>query len=478
MSLFIRQLSFCRAACGAAAALTHRRRLGAAIIAATTALMFPDLAQAQAKTVDSLVARAMAVNPRLLAAHHRVDAAHARVGPAGARPDPMLMAGIQNLPITSEKVTSTEPHLTPVKTSSGPDPMTMRMLGVSQSLPYPGKLALRRRAAAFGLDAARAEEDAARLQVARDVRRIYYAIAYGDRALDIIERNRLVLLDVMKATEVRYSVGGGAQTDILRARVEATRLGEEAVALREERRASLAALNVLLDLPSETPLDSTFIPQRIARAAVAESAGTIRFESASLGSRVADSPLPPLTALQTRALERSPTLRAHEAMISAQSARVELARKDHLPDFDVSLQYGQRPGLPDMITAIVALPIPIQRGSKQNQLVQESRDELSALGAEHHALRNEIRGDVARLYAELQRDRAQLALYVKAIIPQGRAALESAVANYQVARSDFLSLLDAQSTLFNYETAYFRTLSSFAKTLAELEQVVGEEILR
>lgn len=459
--------------------LSHRRgRSGVAIIAVTVCVLLPTRARAQDQTLDSLVARAAAVNPRLRAARHHIEAAQARIGPAGARPDPMLMAGIQNLPLGSEETAAPNAHGAPVPSSGGSDPMTMRMLGIGQTLPYPGKLSLRRRAAAHELEAARAETDAARLAVTRDVRRAYYEIAYAERALEIIDNNRLVLLDVIKATEVRYTVGNGAQPDILRARVEAARLGEEAVALLEERRTALAALNVLLDLPTDTPLERAAIPEHIARAAVSDSAGKIRFASASLGSRAADSPLPPLAALQASAVEQSPMLRAHEAMISAQTARVELARKDHLPDIDVSLQYGQRSGRPDMISAMVSVPIPIQRGSKQTQIVQEAREVLSALGAEHHALRNEIRGDVARLYAELERDRAQLALYVKAILPQGRATLESTIANYQVARSDFLSLLDAQTTLFNYETAYFRALTSFAKTLAELEQVVGEERLR
>ncbi len=475
--MFNRQLIH-RNAGSAAAPLAQSRRLTVLVsVIAASAVLLPTGAHAQAGSLDSLAARAVAVNPRLRAAQHRVDAARARIGPAGARPDPMLMAGIQNLPLGSE-TTAPNAHGTPAPASGRPDPMTMRMLGIGQTLPYPGKLSLRRRAAEYELDAARLDADAARLEVARDVRRAYYDIAYAERALAIIEQNRLVLLDVIKAAEVRYAVGNGTQPDVLRARVEAARLGEEAVALLEERRAALAALNVLLDRPTETALERAAVPDHIARAAVSDSAGKIRFVSASLGSRAANSPLPPLAALQARAIEQSPMLRTHEAMIAAQTARVELARKDHLPDFDFSLQYGQRSDRPDMISAIVSVPIPIQRGSKQKQLVAESRAELSALGAEHHAMVNEIRGDVARLHAALERDRAQLALYVKAIIPQGRATLESAIANYQVARSDFLSLLDAQTTLFNYETAYFRTLTSFAKTLAELEQVVGEEILR
>jgi outer membrane protein TolC len=171
-------------------------------------------------------------------------------------------------------------------------------------------------------------------------------------------------------------------------------------------------------------------------------------------------------------------LRAHEAMIAAQAARMELARKEHLPDFDVSLSYGQRSGFSDMVSAQFSIPLPIQRGRKQDLVVAEARSELAALQAEHDEQVNALRAEVARLHAELERDRAQLALYVKAILPQGRAALTSATAGYQVGRADFLTLLDAQATLFTYETTYFRVLSDFAKTLAELERVVGEEIVR
>ena len=103
--------------------------------------------------------------------------------------------------------------------------------------------------------------------------------------------------------------------------------------------------------------------------------------------------------------------------------------------------------------------------------------DLATLEAEHDVRRNEIRASVARLHADLERQRAQLALYKGSIIPQGRASLTSAMASYQVGRVPFLTLLDSQATLFNYETEYFRVLTEFAKALAELERVVGTEIL-
>jgi cobalt-zinc-cadmium efflux system outer membrane protein len=411
---------------------------------------------------DTLVARALAAHPRIRAAQARLDAARARVAPAGTRPDPMLMAGLQNVPVS-------DPGFG--------DEMTMKMVGVSQTFPYPGKLPLARAAAEREGDAAAAELEAARLEVRREVLDAWYELAFVDRALAIVERNRATLSGLVAATEVRYGAGTGSQQEVLRARLEAARLGEQAAELQERRGAVLARLNAALDRPGATPVDGARIPERIARAAVADSARGVRFVSPALGARAADSPLPPLEALQDAAVAGNPTLRAHEAMIAAQAARLDLARREHLPDFDVSLQYGQRDGRRDMVSATVSVPLPVQRGRRQGARVTEAGAELAALHAEHAAAALALRAEVARLYGELERARTQLALYVRAILPQGQAALASATAAYQGGRADLLAVLDAQATLFAYETQYHRALTDFAQRLAELERTVGREVL-
>lgn len=430
------------------------------------ALAVPAMAQepdAAGAASDTLVAHALAAHPRIRAAQARVDAARARVAPAAAWPDPMLMAGIQNLPVSRPGFSA--------------DEMTMKMVGVSQTLPYPGKLPLARAAAEREVDAAAAELEAARLEARREVLDAWYELAFIDRALEIVERNRATLAALVAATEVRYGAGTGSQQEVLRARLEATRLGEQAAGLQERRLAVLARLNAALDRPGGTPVDGARIPERIARAAVADSSAGVRFVSPALGARAAGSPLPPLEQVQEAAVASNPTLRAHEAMIAAQAARLDLARRAHLPDFDVSLQYGQRDGFRDMISAIVAVPLPVQRGRRQGAGVAEAEATLAALHAEHAAEANALRTEVARLYGELERSRTQLALYVRAILPQGQAALGSATAAYQAGRADLLALLDAQATLFAYETEYHRALTDFAQRLAELDRVAGREVL-
>lgn len=420
------------------------------------------VALAATADVDSLVARALAVNPAIRAARERIEAARARIAPAGTLPDPMLGAGIMNLPVS-------EPGFG--------DFMTMKTVAIGQTVPFPGKLPLAQRAAEGELAAAESRLRVIQLETVAEVRQAYYELAFLDRALEVLRQNQNVLVNFIEVTSSRYGVGTGGQQDVLKARVEAAGLAEEAVALTERRGAELARLNALLDRASETPIADARVPERIARAAVARSAAAIRFTSGALGARAADSPFPPLAELQERAVRNSPTLRAHAFEIAAQAARLELAQKAHLPDFDVSLQYGQRTDRSDMVSFMVSVPVPVRKGRRQDQQVTEARAELAALVADHDAMVNRLGAEVAASYAEIERDRAQLALFVKAIIPQGRAALESATAAFQVGRADFLTLLENQTTLHNYETAYFRALTDFARSLAELERILGQEVL-
>jgi outer membrane protein TolC len=432
---------------------------------------------ARGPDVDSLVAYALTVSPALRAAVARVSAAGARLSPAGARPDPMLMAGVQNLPLTRPGFA---------------DEMTMAMIGVAQTLPLNGKLALRRRAATSDVDVARAELDRVRNTVVRDVRVAYYDLAYLDRALALVSRNRDMLVDVARLAETRYGSGadvaeprgamatpmsGGRLQEVLRARAEVTRLVADASTLVEERRALVARLNALLERPSATPFDSAAIPGRIAHAAVPDSASEVRFVSAALGARSADSPLPSVEALEALAATHSPVIRTHEAMIAAQTARVELARRERRPDIDVAVQYGVRPAHPDMITATVSVPLPIQRRRVQDPLVAAAGGELAALEAEHDQQLAEHRAEIARLHADAERARTQLAWLKATVLPQASAVLAAGVVAYQAGQTGLGAVLDARVQVFHQETAYFRALSDFAKAVAELELSVGAAVL-
>ena len=381
------------------------------------------------------------------------------------------MAGILNQPLGTAPLNAMG--------NGGPEPMTMRMIGIGQSIPFPGKRSLKRQTAEQEGGAAQAAVDDVRRQLRFELESMYFELAFADRALEIIRRNSELLGTLISVTEARYASGSAGQQDVLKARVEATRLAETAAELSERRTVLLAQLNALIDRPSDTPLPPVAIPDDIARRAVARSNEEIRFTSAALGSRASGSPLKPLAELQEAAIRGNTELREHEAMTAVQRLRVALAKREHLPDIDLSIQYGQRgSGLPDMVTATVAVPLPVFKARKQDQVSAETEAQLAALEAEHHEKVNALRADVVRLVSEIERARTRLALTVKATLPQSRAALASATASYQSGKAEFLSVLDAQASLFTLETDYYRALTDFAKNVAELRRVVGEEVLQ
>ncbi|MBK5189309.1 MAG: TolC family protein, partial [Gemmatimonadaceae bacterium] len=416
-----------------------------------------------AAALDSLVASALATSPEIAAAAARAKAARTRVAPAGARPDPLLMAGVLNFPVS-------QPGFS--------DFMTMKMVGISQSLPYPGKLGLRTRIATDDALAAGSQLLAARLDVTRAVQYAYYDIAFLSRAMEIVARNQEMLRDLASVSQVQYTTGTGTQADLLRVQLEAARLRDQASDLAEARNAALARLNGVLDRRSDAPIPAPSIPERVTRAAVPDSATEVHFTSAAPGARAANSPLLPLDSLQSLAIRFSPMLQAHEAEIQAQAARLELARRAHLPDFDVSLQYGQRQGQSDMISGVVTIPIPLQHGRKQDAESAAALEDLEALEAAHRAAVDSLRAEIATAVSEVERSRTQLALSMTAIIPQARATLASAMAGYRVGRGAFATVIDAQATLFTIEMAYWQSLTDFAKSLANLRRTVGAEVLR
>jgi outer membrane protein TolC len=56
--------------------------------------------------------------------------------------------------------------------------------------------------------------------------------------------------------------------------------------------------------------------------------------------------------------------------------------------------------------------------------------------------------------------------------------VSAATAAYDAGRGDLVAVLDARSTLLNYEFEYAKSLTDFAKKLAELQEVAGSDVLQ
>ncbi|MGB9629743.1 MAG: TolC family protein, partial [Thermodesulfobacteriota bacterium] len=170
-------------------------------------------------------------------------------------------------------------------------------------------------------------------------------------------------------------------------------------------------------------------------------------------------------------------------MIEAKEKAYELAKREYYPDLTLKFAYGQRDNGPemkrrDMLTGMVEINIPIFYKSKQNRKVLETLADIKSIEAQYRAMKNEINFMITDMVSMLQRTERQLELYKTGIIPQASLQVSSAMSAYRVGKVDFMTLLDSQMTLYKYELEFHQALTDYEKNVANLEAVVGKQLLK
>ena len=396
--------------------------------------------------LDELVDEALKNNPEIKVFENRFKALSQRPSQESTLEDPKLSLGVTNLP-TDEFNFNTES-------------MTQKEIAISQLFPFPGKLRLKGEIAKKEADASEKEYYDKRNEITERVKTAYYELFFIYKSIEITENNKGLLEQFVKIAESKYSVGQGIQQDILKAQVELSKIINEIIKLEQQKETAQARLTTLLYRSSENPLGK---PQEIEKTKF-----NFSFEE-----------------LMKRAQAKRPALLGIKDVVEQYEKSYALAKKDYYPDFDFSLAYGQRDslkfrginqGLPDMISATVTINLPIWRSRKLDKKVEETLDSKRMAEEQYNSFKNEIYFNLKDIMAEVKKGESLLELYKTGIIPQAAQSLESAVAGYQVNKIDFLTLLDSQITLFNYEIEYYKVLAEYEKKLATLETIVGERL--
>jgi outer membrane protein TolC len=128
-----------------------------------------------------------------------------------------------------------------------------------------------------------------------------------------------------------------------------------------------------------------------------------------------------------------------------------------------------------MYGAGVTFNLPV-RHERRHAMVAEAESETHMAQEELNMLRNEIRFGIADALARLEGSRKLAELYREGILPQAGHSLEAALAAYRVGKVDFMSVLDSQVALYNFEHEYYDALTEHQMQLARLEGVVGKEL--
>ena len=323
-------------------------------------------------------------------------------------------------------------------------------LGVSQDIPYPGKLRLKGEIAKRDADLTEQQYESVRRSVLAEVKAVYFQLAYLSTTLGILESDGALLKQVEQAAAARYRSGMGNQQDVIQAQLEQTKLLEEITNKQLKADKLEAELKQLLNRsqdspdiepsePSETPLGQTYDDL--------------------------------LAATKTQ----NPDIAAAQRIVEKQALQVDLARKDFYPDFNI--QYMWQRTDPTQYRAYYMLTfgvrVPIYLGRRQRpELAEAQADRLRATD-EYEAQSQQVASELRAQFVTVQQIANLLTIYHQGLGPQSRAEFQAGLAAYQNDREDFQTLLTAFLDVLHLDEEYWQNFAQYETAIARIEQLTG-----
>ncbi|MFC1632438.1 TolC family protein [Candidatus Omnitrophota bacterium] len=381
-----------------------------------------------------------------------------------AKNNPQVQAAYQNWQSQVHKITSV---------SSLPDPMASyayfgdsvetrvgpqeEKYGVSQKVPFPGKLNLKAKSQTKQAAVLQQKYQALKRSIIKQVKFVYNDIFWVEQAIQITEEEKSILEDLERVVQRKYESNLAPQQDVLKVQVELSRLIDKLFLLRQNRKSLAVKMNILLDRPKDSEFGAFSVEPE-----------EFKYE---------------LDQLHQIAQGASQKLLAANLEIERAEYERSLAKLDYLPDFTFGFDYtkiadGTTTQTDDgqdawMGKVMVNLPIWFNKLSAQ---AKEKQAKLEASKSSLENAKNEIVFEVEDLYYKIMAYRDILSLYQTALIPQTEQAFGAARVAYESGVVDFLNWLDAERALLQTRLAYYKTIVDYQKSIAYLESVVGKDL--
>ena len=377
-------------------------------------------------------------NPQIQAARHEFEAAKQVPTQASTLPDPQVV--LQHVSVGSPR---------PFAGYTNSD-FAYIGLGFSQDIPYPGKLRLRGEIAKKEADVSQQRYESVRRAVLMEIKGAYFQLAYLAKRRAILDGNGQLLRQVEQAAEAHYRSGMGNQQEIIQAQLQQTKLLRETTDNELEAGKIQAALKRLLNRPQAS--------SDIEPAELQETSASYSYDQ-----------------LLSVAQSNNSEIGAAQKMVEKQGIKVEAAKKDFYPDFN--LQYMWQRTDPTQFRAYymvtVGVRIPIYRGRKQQPELAQAQAEQSSAKSEYETQSQQVAFQLRQHFLSAEKSAELLKIYREGLIPQAHAELQAGLAAYQSNRQDFQALLASFLDVLKLDEEYWQTLAEHETALAQIEQLAG-----
>lgn len=390
------------------------------------------LANVETLTVGFLVEQVLERNPGHAELDAAVSEARSRILPAGSLDDPQLSYS-----------------LAPQTFAGNTADRFRQTIELSQSIPWPGTLALREQQAASRAEMAHYHQEDHELEVIMAIKVAFAEYYYVHHALKVNQDNRALLLELRDVAEGRYASGRSTQQDVLQAEIRHALLEDQAIGLERNRLSLTAQINALLNRSPRSVLPPPAMTATLVEPADSET-------------------------LHSIAVQHHPQLLRLEAGIEAGRAAVGLAEKRFYPDIRLQAGYSNMWENTDMrFTLGAAINLPFDRDRR--------RADRDAAEAGINQIRWQLVDQRNLLLARLEDSRARvieslrlIELYEQRLLPLARENLTVTIADYQTGATLFSDVIDAEVNELETDLKLLRSRAEYLRRYAELERWTGQ----
>ncbi|MBU2590700.1 MAG: TolC family protein [Nitrospinota bacterium] len=336
------------------------------------------------------------------------------------------------------------------------DGMEQESFAISQNIPLPDKLWIRKKRAFKASEVFYHNFEQKRLNLIYEISDAYYEYLYLSKLIVLTEENIKLLISFEHVAQAKYRSALTKQQDLLKVQVELGKLENELLTLVDSKKPLEARLNSPLNLPTNNALP---FPKE-------------SLEELQMEDRFAD-----VEQLNTLLIKNNPEVLALSSSVEKGREELKLAKRDFIPDLTVGVSRKNskydtgNSSEANMIALSINIPIWVGRLTSS---VQDARASLKASENMFRDKEFELSSKLSLVHYKLRDALRQSSLYKTALLPKAEQTLNSIRSGYEGGGVEFLSLIDAQRTLLDFQSAYYRQNANFYQRLAELKTVLGE----
>lgn len=422
----------------------------------TSFLLFIKPAKAQPLSLEQALQLAIQHDPLLKGNAHRKDRFNAEAEASSYWANPQVSASVQNLPTDGFAFDQ--------------EPMTQFKVGLKQQLPRGDENLYSQQKYQVMADQMSVESQARKAWLKREVTLTWLNWVYAARRLGLLDKEKLLLTQLLDFTESRYSqgVGAAAQQDILQVRLALLSLDDKYVQAYQQKNEARSALSKWFGAPLD---DSVSAPLAQSTQDAIEVDAILNDSNLSLSSflTVIDSS-EPFSILQHHP---EATLLKIQTQIEAQN--LNIAREQTKSQWAFEASYGYRQDAQngasraDFVSLGVQVDLPFFNKSRQDASIAAAASKMSASETDFRLKVNELAANAEVLKSRLSALSERKALYETALIGETQQLSEAELTAYTTDTGDISDVVNAnlkqvqvQDDLLKIDIERARTLASLA----------------